>query len=58
MKIFCIYYREMLREMWDYLVAIELKFREESKMQEKKKCKHVTESECDFQGEGQRLIAD
>lgn len=48
MKIFCIYYREMLREMWDYLVAIELKFREESKMQEKKKCKHVTESECDF----------
>lgn len=36
MKIFYIFYREMLREMQDYSVAIELKFREESKMQEKK----------------------
>ena len=58
MKMLHIYCREMLREMWDYIVAIKLKFREGSKMQEKKKCKHVTGSECDFQGEGQRLLAD
>lgn len=36
MKMFHIYCREMLREMWDYSVAIELKCREGSKMQEKK----------------------